>query len=55
MIPQDRVERYLLSHLEAFGGSVFRPCELVRFEASDSQVEAKLQSDGETQTIRHAG
>ncbi len=51
MIPQDRVERYLLGHLEAFGGSVVRPCELVRFEATESHVEAQLQREGETRTI----
>ena len=35
MCPQDRVEQCLLSHLEELGGSVLRPCELVRFETSE--------------------
>ncbi len=52
MIPQDRVERYLLSHLEEFGGSIDRPCEFIRFQVLESQVEAQVRSNGATQAIR---
>ena len=51
MIPQDRVERCLLDHLEALGGGVARPCELVRFTASASHVEAQVRADNGAQTI----
>jgi 2-polyprenyl-6-methoxyphenol hydroxylase-like FAD-dependent oxidoreductase len=52
MCPQDRVERCLLRTLEGLGGTVVRPCELVRFEALESHVEAQLRSDNATQTIK---
>ncbi len=51
MIPQDRVERCLLDHLEELGGSVARPCELVRFAASASHVEAQVRGEDGAQTI----
>jgi len=51
MIPQDRVERCLLDHLESLGGGVARPCELVRCTASASHVEAQVRADGGAQTI----
>jgi 2-polyprenyl-6-methoxyphenol hydroxylase-like FAD-dependent oxidoreductase len=52
MCPQDRVEQCLLRHLEALGGSVIRPCQLVRCVASNSHVEAQVQTEaGVTKTI----
>ena len=51
MIPQDRVERCLLDHLEELGGGVARPCELVRFTASASHVEAQVRADDGAKTI----
>jgi 2-polyprenyl-6-methoxyphenol hydroxylase-like FAD-dependent oxidoreductase len=52
MCPQDKVEQCLLRHLEALGGSVIRPCELVRCVASNSHVEAQVQTEaGVTKTI----
>ena len=52
MIPQNRVEAILLAHLENLGCSVARPCELVRFAASPSEVEAQVQINGATQPIK---
>jgi 2-polyprenyl-6-methoxyphenol hydroxylase-like FAD-dependent oxidoreductase len=52
MIPQDRVERHLLDHLEQLDGGVDRPCEFIRFQMLESQVETQLQTNGTTQTIR---
>ncbi len=51
MIPQDRVERCLLDHLEARGGGVARPCELVRFAASASRVEVQVRAESGTKTF----
>ena len=52
MYPQNRVEQSLLNRLEALGGHVQRPCEVVRCEASASHVEAEVKSDGATKTIK---
>src|SRR5262249_24604141 len=51
MIPQNRVEKILLEHLEDLGCNVVRPTELVRLTASSSRVEAQVQSNGTTQSI----
>jgi 2-polyprenyl-6-methoxyphenol hydroxylase-like FAD-dependent oxidoreductase len=51
MIPQHRVEYYLLQHIEGMGCSVMRPCELLRFAASPGQIEAQAQINGSTQSI----
>ena len=51
MIPQDRVERCLLDHLEERGGVVVRPCELVRFAASASRVDVQVRTEVRTKTI----
>jgi 2-polyprenyl-6-methoxyphenol hydroxylase-like FAD-dependent oxidoreductase len=52
MVPQDRVERCLLTHLEELGGSVVRPCELIRCTALESHLEVQVQSEGATKTIK---
>jgi 2-polyprenyl-6-methoxyphenol hydroxylase-like FAD-dependent oxidoreductase len=52
MIPQDRVERCLLGHLEELGGRVVRPCELIQCKATASHVEADALSEGATKTIK---
>ena len=52
MCPQDRVEQCLASHLEQLGGGVVRPCEFVRLKALESYVEAQVQSEGATKTIK---
>jgi 2-polyprenyl-6-methoxyphenol hydroxylase-like FAD-dependent oxidoreductase len=52
MIPQNRVEKILLDRLEGVGGAVMRPCELVRFEASASEVEAQVKINGSIQSVR---
>jgi 2-polyprenyl-6-methoxyphenol hydroxylase-like FAD-dependent oxidoreductase len=52
MIPQNRVEQCLLNHLEELGGSVIRPCELVRYQALGSDVEVEVRSNGATSIIK---
>jgi 2-polyprenyl-6-methoxyphenol hydroxylase-like FAD-dependent oxidoreductase len=52
MIPQNRVERILLEHLTALDRTVVRPCELVGFAASSSQVDAQVRINGSTQSVR---
>jgi 2-polyprenyl-6-methoxyphenol hydroxylase-like FAD-dependent oxidoreductase len=52
MIPQNRIEQILLQHLEKLGRSVVRPCELISYSASASQIEAQVQANGSTQSIR---
>jgi 2-polyprenyl-6-methoxyphenol hydroxylase-like FAD-dependent oxidoreductase len=52
VVPQYRVERFLLSHLKELGGSVDRPCELVHCKALASHVEAQVRSDGATARVR---
>jgi len=51
MIPQHRVERCLLDNLERRGGTVLRPCELVRLAASESQVEVQLRGESMQRTV----
>jgi 2-polyprenyl-6-methoxyphenol hydroxylase-like FAD-dependent oxidoreductase len=51
MIPQNRVELHLLSHLEELGGSVVRPAELVGFVASEDGVEAQVRTGQATRTV----
>jgi len=52
MIPQYRVEEFLLSRLENLGGGIVRPYELVSYRASDSEVEAQVNQNGESKTIK---
>jgi 2-polyprenyl-6-methoxyphenol hydroxylase-like FAD-dependent oxidoreductase len=52
MIPQNRVEQFLLQHLEGIGCRVMRPCELLRFASSARQIEAQAQINGSTRSIR---
>jgi 2-polyprenyl-6-methoxyphenol hydroxylase-like FAD-dependent oxidoreductase len=52
MIPQDRVERCLLRHLEQLGGRVVRPCELISCKAMGTHVEVTLRSDDARETVR---
>jgi 2-polyprenyl-6-methoxyphenol hydroxylase-like FAD-dependent oxidoreductase len=52
MVPQDRVERCLLKHLEGLGGRVTRPCELVDLRSSDSQVEVQVRIAEASKTIK---
>ena len=52
MIPQDRVERCLLRHLEQLGGRVVRPCELISCKATGTHVEVTLRSDEARETVR---
>jgi 2-polyprenyl-6-methoxyphenol hydroxylase-like FAD-dependent oxidoreductase len=51
MVPQDRVERCLLKHLEGLGGGVTRPCELVGFRSANSQVEVQVKAAAASKTI----
>lgn len=52
MIPQHRVEGTLLGHFEDLGGRVVRPCELVRYNAQPSHVEAEARINGGITTIK---
>jgi 2-polyprenyl-6-methoxyphenol hydroxylase-like FAD-dependent oxidoreductase len=52
MIPQNRVEQILLQHLEGLGSKVMRPCKLIRYATSPSQVEAEIQVNGSDQSIK---
>ena len=52
MCPQDRTERILLDRLEAFGGSVTRPCELVAFAETDGEIHVDLLDNGVARRIR---
>ena len=52
MIPQNRVEQLLLSHLELLGGHVVRPCELLRCKASASHIVVETFGEGGTKTIK---
>jgi 2-polyprenyl-6-methoxyphenol hydroxylase-like FAD-dependent oxidoreductase len=52
MIPQNRVEAHLLAHLEALGGSVLRPAELVGFTAAADGIVAQVRSGDTTATVQ---
>jgi 2-polyprenyl-6-methoxyphenol hydroxylase-like FAD-dependent oxidoreductase len=52
MIPQNRIEQILLRHLENFGRSVMRPCELISYSTSTSQIEADVRTNGSIQSIK---
>jgi len=52
MLSQADTERILLERLEALGGSVDRPLELLRFEAEAEHVVAELRGPGGVQRIR---
>jgi 2-polyprenyl-6-methoxyphenol hydroxylase-like FAD-dependent oxidoreductase len=52
MIPQSRIEQILLGHLENFGSSVIRPCELVSYVTSPSQIDATVRTNGSIQAIK---
>jgi 2-polyprenyl-6-methoxyphenol hydroxylase-like FAD-dependent oxidoreductase len=52
MCPQDRTERILLRRLEALEGGVVRPCELIRSDWDGMHVNAEVQTDGITSTIK---
>jgi 2-polyprenyl-6-methoxyphenol hydroxylase-like FAD-dependent oxidoreductase len=52
MCPQNQVEQILLDHLEALGGHVARPCELIRYKAFASHIEAELRGEGTTRAIK---
>jgi 2-polyprenyl-6-methoxyphenol hydroxylase-like FAD-dependent oxidoreductase len=52
MIPQNRIEQILLQHLENLGRSVMRPCELITYSTSPSQIEADVRINGSIQSIK---
>jgi 2-polyprenyl-6-methoxyphenol hydroxylase-like FAD-dependent oxidoreductase len=52
MIPQNRIEQILLRHLKDLGRSVMRPCELIRYSTSPSQIEAEVRINGSIQSIK---
>jgi 2-polyprenyl-6-methoxyphenol hydroxylase-like FAD-dependent oxidoreductase len=52
MIPQNRIEQILLRHLENIGRSVIRPCELISYSTSPSQIDANVRTNGSIQSIK---
>lgn len=52
MCPQDRTQQILLSRLEALGGAVTRPCELVSFVEASDGIEAELRENGLARRVR---
>jgi 2-polyprenyl-6-methoxyphenol hydroxylase-like FAD-dependent oxidoreductase len=52
MCPRDRVERCLQAHLEALGGAVIRPCEVIGISETDGHVDVQVREGDATQTIR---
>ena len=52
MIPQNRVEQILLRHLKDLGHSVMRPCKLIRYSTSPSQIEAEIRINDSIQSIK---
>src|SRR5690348_13072525 len=51
MIPQNRVESHLLHRLQALGGSVIRPAELIGLEPGASGVAAQVRLGQEVRTV----
>jgi 2-polyprenyl-6-methoxyphenol hydroxylase-like FAD-dependent oxidoreductase len=54
IIPQDRTEALLLEALEARGGKVTRPAEVVRVEPASASVRLTLQHDDRTESVEAA-
>ena len=52
MIPQNRIEQILLRHLGDLGRSVMRPCELIRYSTSPSQIEAEVRINSSIRSIK---
>lgn len=55
MIPQNRIEQILLRHLKDLGRSVMRPCELIRYSTSPSQIEAEVRINSSIRSIKAHG
>ena len=51
MCPQDRIERTLLDRLQALGGEVVRPCQLIGSRPSGPHIEAQVAINGAVNTI----
>ncbi len=52
MCPQNRVEQFLLGHLEELGGAVVRPCELVGCRAAQSHVDVQVRAEAAAKPIK---
>ncbi len=52
MIPQNRVEQCLLSHLHSLGGRVARPCQLLRCKACASHIEVEVRGEEAAKAIK---
>jgi 2-polyprenyl-6-methoxyphenol hydroxylase-like FAD-dependent oxidoreductase len=51
MCPQNRTEAVLLRRLQALGGAVQRPCDVVTVRPSESDVEVQFKSGEELRTV----
>jgi 2-polyprenyl-6-methoxyphenol hydroxylase-like FAD-dependent oxidoreductase len=51
MIPQDRTEAILLARLQALGGEVLRPREVVRLIAEENGAQVEIVGEGSTQKV----
>jgi 2-polyprenyl-6-methoxyphenol hydroxylase-like FAD-dependent oxidoreductase len=52
MCPQNRTEAVLLRRLQALGGAVQRPCDVVTVRAGENGVEVQFKSGEELKTVR---
>jgi 2-polyprenyl-6-methoxyphenol hydroxylase-like FAD-dependent oxidoreductase len=52
MCPQDRTESILLRRLEALGGAVQRPCEIVSLRPVADEIEIQYKTGDSIETIR---
>jgi 2-polyprenyl-6-methoxyphenol hydroxylase-like FAD-dependent oxidoreductase len=51
MIPQNRVERCLLTRLEALGCDVLRPATLAQYTETDSHISVRIEAEGGARTL----
>src|ERR1017187_9049225 len=52
MCPQNRTEAVLLRRLQALGGAVQRPCNVVTVRPGESDVEVQFKSGEDLKTVR---
>lgn len=52
MCPQDKTEEVLLSRLQALGGEVERPCEVVSIHPSENHVDVQFKRESVINTIQ---
>jgi 2-polyprenyl-6-methoxyphenol hydroxylase-like FAD-dependent oxidoreductase len=52
MCPQNRTEAVLLRRLQALGGAVQRPCDVVTVRPAENDIEVQFKSGEELKTVR---